>query len=95
MLTDGRRVIECAADIQWVIQVHKGRPLNPWEGRSFCRTKEALIRLAGADPHLGRLPDRYPDGRQGLSRPAEAVFESASVHSPIPVPKILSSVEAA
>jgi hypothetical protein len=30
MLTDGRRVIECAADIQWVIQVHKGRPLNPW-----------------------------------------------------------------
>jgi hypothetical protein len=24
-LTDGRRVIECAADIQWVIQVHKCR----------------------------------------------------------------------
>ena len=94
-LTDGHRVIECAADIQWVIQVHKRRLINPWEGRSFCRTKEALIRLAGGDPHLERLPDRYPDGHRRLSQPAEEVFESVPAPSSIPILKTLSPVEAA
>jgi hypothetical protein len=56
------RVIECAAGVQWIIQrrVHKGR--HPWEGTSFCRTKEALLRLTGSDhPALASLPDRFPE----------------------------------
>jgi len=57
-----RRVIECAARIQWIIQVRnrKGGP-RPWRGVSFCRTKEALVRLAGPHPLLLALPEGYQE----------------------------------
>jgi hypothetical protein len=38
------RVIRCKADIQWILQRHKS---GEWRGRSFCRTKEALLRCCG------------------------------------------------
>jgi hypothetical protein len=60
------RVIECAAGIQWIIQVRKRATRYPWEGVSFCRTKEALVRLAGPHPVLMALPDRFQErGKAG------------------------------
>ena len=53
------RVIECADGIQWVLQRRTGSLKTPWAGRSFCRTKEALIRIAGSHPALEALPDRF------------------------------------
>jgi hypothetical protein len=53
------RVIECAARIQWIIQSRRG---DRWTGVSFCRTKEALLRLTGSNhPALLELPDRFPE----------------------------------
>jgi hypothetical protein len=68
-LNDNWRVIVCAAGIQWILQRRSGKRHGRarWEGRSFCRTREALIRVsrehAGAvDPAaaaiLAALPDR-------------------------------------
>jgi hypothetical protein len=41
------RVIECSDGVQWILQ-RLGSPerarRNDWRGRSYCRTKEALIR---------------------------------------------------
>lgn len=60
-----RRVIECAAGIQWVIQFRHRKTGNyQWEGESFCRTKEALLRLAGPHEKLLALPDRFPEERR-------------------------------
>jgi hypothetical protein len=54
---DGGRVIVCPAGIQWIVQHLYG---GQWRSRSFCRTKEALLRCCGHDPHpaLAALPDR-------------------------------------
>jgi hypothetical protein len=51
------RVIVCPAGIQWIVQHLYG---GQWRSRSFCRTKEALLRCCGRDPHpaLAALPDR-------------------------------------
>ena len=95
VLDDDHRVIECAARIQWIIQKRVSRRGYPWEGVSFCRTREALIRLAGPHPVLMTLPDRY---QEPASRPAadgRSEYPPAPAPSPIPVPEILSSVEAA
>ena len=59
VLDANRRVIECHAGIQWVIQNRRG---YRWYGVCFCRTKEALLRLAGSNhPVLLSLPDRFPE----------------------------------
>jgi hypothetical protein len=71
-LNDNLRVIVCAAGIQWILQRRSGKRHGRarWEGRSFCRTREALIRVsrehAGAiDPVaaaiLSALPARIDD----------------------------------
>jgi hypothetical protein len=43
------RVVECRDRVQWILQ-RRGSPEKPrrddWRGRSYCRTKEALIRCA-------------------------------------------------
>jgi hypothetical protein len=63
------RIIVCSAANQWVLQRRRGKRCGRarWEGRSFCRTSEALNRLsrthAGViDPTaaaiLAALPDR-------------------------------------
>ena len=47
-LNDNWRVIVCAAGIQWILQRRSGKRHGRarWEGRSFCRTREALIRVS-------------------------------------------------
>lgn len=56
VLNSGWRVIECRHGIQWVLQ-HRNRAKtvarHVWRGRSYCRTKEALIRCC--DEHAGRM----------------------------------------
>jgi hypothetical protein len=60
VLSDGKtRVIVCYAGIQWIVQRRKG---EQWQSRSFCKTKEALIRCCGGStPELDALPDRIGD----------------------------------
>ena len=47
-LNEGWRVVICAGGIQWVLQKRAGERHGRarWEGRSFCRTSEALNRLS-------------------------------------------------
>lgn len=66
ILNDRWRVIECTARIQWILQYRAsasaGHARSRWAGRSFCRTREALIacciRLCGTARGLDRLPER-------------------------------------
>ena len=79
VLNDRWRVIECRNGIQWILQrqagERHGRPR--WDGGSYCRTKEALIRIcratAGAIDSaaagvLASLPERIdlPDDNRAL-----------------------------
>jgi hypothetical protein len=67
-LNDKTRVIRCKDNIQWIVQRKSG---EHWQGRSFCRTRSALIREAkhrlGPDlPQaalqiLQALPEYYDD----------------------------------
>jgi hypothetical protein len=61
VLDPKRRVIECAAGLQWIIQVRKRNGAHPWESVSYCRTKEALLRLTGNPDVLQSLPDWFPE----------------------------------
>jgi hypothetical protein len=99
------RVIVCAAGIQWILQRCTGERHGTarWEGRSYCRTREALNRLsrkrAGAiDPTaagiLASLPQRIAI-HQDESRPAPSgklkPLKGSSVHlemSNMPPPKM-------
>ena|SRR5437868_1950169 len=49
MLSPNWRVIRCADGLQWILQ-RRGSPEKPrrddWRGRSYCRTRDALIRCA-------------------------------------------------
>jgi hypothetical protein len=64
-LNDRWRVIECSAGIQWIVQYRASAETysrSHWTGRSFCRTREALIRscisLSGTAHGLEMLPER-------------------------------------
>jgi hypothetical protein len=69
--------VECAAGIQWILQRRAGERhgVPRWDDRSYCRTKEALIRCCRAsagetDPAawvtLAALPERVrPRGDGG------------------------------
>lgn len=51
VLNDRWRVIECASGIQWILQRRKSAETGAgarWEGNSYCRTSEALIRCCRA-----------------------------------------------
>jgi len=59
------RVIECADAIQWIVQ-RRSESKYPWASRSFCRTKEALLRCVACwvddiPPALQRLPERFEE----------------------------------
>jgi len=41
VVTNRVRVINCKDDLQWVVQKAHG---DKWEGVSFCRTREVLVR---------------------------------------------------
>jgi len=50
------RVIECRHRLQWILQYRNRAETvatDVWRGRSFCRTREALIR--SCDHHVGRI----------------------------------------
>ena len=50
------RVIECRDRIQWILQFReklKAGTADPWRGRSYCRTREAVLRLSAQ--HAGRM----------------------------------------
>jgi len=60
------RIIVCKNSIQWILQTRRGGP-DSWRGRSYCCTREALVRCArqhaaqlGGDALaiLLRLPER-------------------------------------
>ena len=60
------RIIACKNSIQWILQKRRGGP-NHWRGRSYCCTRQALVRCVGeraggitADALviLQRLPER-------------------------------------
>ena len=73
---DGWRVIECKAGLQWIVQYRRRNGPHPWEGQSFCRTKEALLRLAGhSHPVLDALPDRFPEGAVRAGEAGRSDFE--------------------
>jgi hypothetical protein len=62
------RVIVCSAGIQWVLQSRRGQRRGGarWEGRSYCRTKEAIIRLSRRfarpiDPVAAAIVAALPD----------------------------------
>jgi hypothetical protein len=74
VLNDNWRVIECRSGIQWILQRRGGERHGRarWEGRSFCRTSEALKRVSRAFAGdirpsawsiLQALPDWFPDKR--------------------------------
>lgn len=71
-LNDRWRVILCRDGIQWVLQYAKqSRHRTAWRGRSYCRSREGLLRACarhageitpGSRAILDRLPARVPDG---------------------------------
>jgi hypothetical protein len=70
VLDDKRRVI--SDGVQWILQQ---RTSHRWAARSYCRTKEALIRCCGGStPELEALPDRIGD-RIALTTDMQEVAE--------------------
>jgi hypothetical protein len=61
-LPDGRRVIECATDLQWIVQTKQGRQ---WKSGWYCRTLDALLRGGRSQEYriaAAMLPADMPDG---------------------------------
>ena len=60
-IDDRRRVIDCQDHIQWIVQLWNG---GRWRGRSYCRTREALIRCSNAKGDslaiIRALPEWHP-----------------------------------
>ena len=60
------RIVECRAHIQWILQRRKNASDGGgWSSRSFCRTSEAMRRLARQhakpiDPEALVVLDRLP-----------------------------------
>jgi hypothetical protein len=62
------RVIECRDRIQWILQSRDSlkATVGVWRGRSYCRTKEALLRVCAAhagmiDPTAAAILAALPD----------------------------------
>jgi hypothetical protein len=53
-LSDKHRVILCRDGVQWILQRKISNEDDCWRGRSFCRTKEALLRCIGEN--AGPIP---------------------------------------
>jgi hypothetical protein len=76
-LNDSWRVISCRDGIQWILQYRNRSQTvarDAWRGRSYCRTREALIRVC--DIHAGLI--RY-DARVVLAGLSECFPEKQSV----------------
>ena len=70
-LNNNWRVIVCAVGIQWILQRRAGERHGRarWEGRSFCRTREAINRLSRT--HAGVI-DPSAAASRGILRPTRA-----------------------
>jgi hypothetical protein len=101
ILNGSWRVIECAAGIQWILQRRAGERHGRarWDARSFCRTKETLIRLcrgcdgeinATAAATLAALPDRFEE-KPACHGAAETILRLRASGSQNPV---LTAIEA-
>jgi hypothetical protein len=60
------RIVECRAGIQWILQRRNSVDEGSWSSRSFCRTSEAIKRLArqhaGAiEPEALAILDALPE----------------------------------
>jgi hypothetical protein len=71
VLAERWRVIECSDGIQWIVQYRasaKTYATSRWVGRSWCTTREALmrrcIRFCGSARGLDRLPERFSAARR-------------------------------
>jgi hypothetical protein len=88
VLNEGWRLIACRDGIQWILQYRNRRnkaqtvARDGWRGRSYCRTKEALIRVCDAhagpiDPDgraiLAGLPEWFPEKQNAPGRTSESV----------------------
>jgi hypothetical protein len=60
MLDDGRRVIDCAASIQWIIQQRLRETRYPWEGHEGSSYSPG----GAKHPALMALPDRFQAGKE-------------------------------
>ena len=75
-LNEKWRLVECRAGIQWIPQRRKSASDGGgWSARSFCRTSEALRRVAaehaGAiDPEAQKALDRLPEWIEDVDQPA-------------------------
>jgi hypothetical protein len=70
-LNDHWRVIECAAGLQWILQRAAGQRhgRTRWVSQSFCRTREALIRLSHAtEPRAAAILSELPERRVRVLR---------------------------
>jgi hypothetical protein len=76
------RVIECRDGLQWILQSRDTlrAPNSVWRVRSYCRSKEALLRVSGAhagaiDPNAAAILASLPETiatHQDRSRPPPA-----------------------
>ena len=89
-LSATRRVIQCRDDLHWIIQnrVSQGHATARWTGLSYCRTREALLRLcrtssALVDPSalaaLESLPEHY---RNHPIKPAPVPAAGPEIRAP-------------
>ena len=77
VLNRGWRVIVCRDGIQWILQRRNRAETvarHVWRGRSYCRTKEALIRCC--DEHAGQMS---PAARMRLSVLPKPITENQNV----------------
>jgi hypothetical protein len=85
VLNPKRRVIRCRDGIQWILQcANRAETVarDGWRGRSYCRTKKALIRVCDAhagliDPDgraiLAGLPEWFPEKKNAPGQTSESV----------------------
>ena len=70
------RIVECRAHIQWILQRRKSASDGGgWSARSFCRTSEALRRVAAE--HAGAID---PEAQEALDRLPEWIEEVDHLH---------------
>jgi hypothetical protein len=83
------RVIECRDGIQWILQARNRSETvarSDWRGRSYCRTREALI--ACSDRHCGEIS---PAGRAALEALPRIIGGVADAPGKVPA-KVLDAV---
>lgn len=70
---DGRRVIVCKDDLQWIVQRRKnGGADRPWRAVGYCRTRKAVTRLCATscgriDPTAAAVLTALPENFGGAA----------------------------